>query len=168
MPSEFEDAYEDKERIRGALFTTTISELNMRSPVVVDAGANVVDAVDAMNEQHIGCVLVQKNGKLVGIFTERDVLTRVVFKDGNRGLSVEAVMTRNPETLEDAESLAFALNKMSVGGYRHIPIVDRGGKPIGMLSIRDIVDFLVELFPEDLVNLPPSPAHAIPKSVDGG
>src|SRR5262245_52098871 len=127
MPSEFEDAYEDKERIRGALFSHAISELNVRPPVVVDASSTVIDAVNAMNEHHIGCVLVQRSGKLVGIFTERDVLTRVAFRDGNRALKVEAVMTPKPETLEATESLAFALNKMSVGGYRHIPVVDDAG-----------------------------------------
>ena len=168
MPSEFEDAYEDKERIRGALFTTAIGKLTMRMPVLIDSGATVADAVTAMNGQHIGCVLVQTGGKLVGIFTERDVLKRVALHEGSRAQKVEAVMTRNPATLEANQSLAFALNKMSVGGYRHIPIVDDGGRPVSVLSIRDIVDFIVELFPEDLVNLPPDSKLAIPKTMDGG
>ena len=77
------------------------------------------------------------------------------------------VMTRNPETLEPDNSIAFALNKMSVGGYRHIPIVE-GDKPIGVLSVRDVVDFLVDLFPEDVLNLPPTPNNAITNSIDGG
>src|SRR5262245_31993795 len=100
MGSEFEESYEDAERIRGAMFTSAISELNLRPPVVVDVGTSVVDAVAAMNEHHIGCVLVQSGGKLVGIFTERDGLTRVAFREGNRTMKVGDVMTKSPETLE--------------------------------------------------------------------
>src|SRR5580704_6521566 len=168
MSSEFDDAYEDKERIQGALFTTTIGELTLGPAIVVDAKDSVVSAVNAMNDRHIGSVLVQRDGKLVGIFTERDVLTRVAFRDGNRDLKVESVMTRNPETLEAGETIAFALNKMSVGGFRHIPIVDGDGKPTGVISVRNIVDFLAELFPEDVINLPSHPSLGIPKSIDGG
>jgi CBS domain-containing protein len=168
MTSEFDDAYEDKERIQGALFTTTIGELTLGPAIVVDAKDSVVSAVNAMNDRHIGSVLVQHDGKLVGIFTERDVLTRVAFRDGNHDLKVESVMTRNPETLEAGETIAFALNKMSVGGFRHIPIVDGDGKPTGVISVRNIVDFLAELFPEDVINLPPHPSLGIPKSIDGG
>jgi CBS domain-containing protein len=168
MPSEFEDAYEDKQRIQGTLFDTTIGELTMCPAVVVDPSATVVSAVSAMNDRHTGCVLAQRDGKLVGIFTERDILTRVVFHDHDREIRVEAVMTRNPETLEASESIAYALNKMSVGGYRHIPIVDGDGQPVGVLSVRNIVDFLAELFPEHVLNLPPNPELGIPRSVDGG
>ena len=166
--SEFDDAYEDQQRIRGAIIATPISDLPLRDAVQVDATSTVADAVHAMNENHTGCMLVQKAGKLVGIFTERDVLTKVFFREDSRTVTVEAVMTRSPETLEADESIAFALNKMSVGGYRHIPIVEHGGKPVGVLSVRDIVDFLVDLFPEDVLNLPPSLDNAIARSRDGG
>jgi CBS domain-containing protein len=166
--SEFQDAYEDIERIQGTLLTAPISELSMRTPVLIDASATVVDAVNAMNQHHIGCLLVQRNGKLVGIFTERDVLTRVVFHEGNRTLKVEAVMTASPQTLKSSDNLAFALNRMSDGGYRHVPIVDRAGHPVGVLSVKDIVTFLVDLFPEDVLNLPPSPDLGIAKDADGG
>jgi CBS domain-containing protein len=166
--SEFDDAYEDVQRIRGALFATPISDLKLRAPVMVDAAATVADAVTAMNEHHIGCVLVQKQGRLVGIFTERDVLTRVVFRDGGLTAPVESAMTKGPQTLSAADSVAFGLNKMSVGGYRHVPITDAAGNPVGVLSVRDVVDFLVELFPEDVLSLPPSPDLGIPKSPDGG
>ena len=103
-----------------------------------------------------------------GRVSERDVLTKVVFRDHSNALKVESVMTRRPETLEETASIAYALNKMSVGGYRHIPVVERSGKPIGVLSVRDIVDFLVELFPDGVLNLPPSPEQAIARSLDGG
>jgi CBS domain-containing protein len=166
--SEFEDAYEDTERVRGAALATPVSELMAQKPYVVDADASVVSAVGAMNEHRTGCVLVQKAGKLVGIFTERDVLRRVVFKDGSSNLKVAAVMTPNPETLPPGASVAYALNKMSVDGYRHIPIVDEDGKAIGVLSVKDIVNFVVDFFPESVLNLPADPEKAYPKNEDGG
>ena len=166
--SEFEDAYEDEPLAQNAILTTPISQLALRPPILVDASATVEAAIEAMNAHHIGCVLVRRDGQLVGIFTERDVLTRVVARIDGRTVPVSAVMTRDPETLEPTETLAFALNKMSVAGYRHIPIVDRTGQPVGVLSVRDIVDHLVELFPEDVLNLPPSPRKGIVESADGG
>lgn len=168
MISEFEEAYDDMERVRGAVLETPVSELMAGSPLVVDADATVVAAVNAMNERRTGCVLVEKDGKLVGIFTERDVLRKVIFRDSNRAWKVEAVMTRNPVTLPPSASVAYALNKMSVDGYRHIPIVDRAGKPIGVLSVKDIVQFVAEFFPDSILNLPSEPEQVIPKTADGG
>jgi CBS domain-containing protein len=165
--SEFDDAYEDKERIRGTLLTAPLSELSLRAPILVEPESTVVAAVNAMNEHRTGCVLVQRDGQLVGIFTERDVLTRVIFRNTSATMTVESVMTKDPEALEESQTIACALNKMSVGGYRHIPIVERG-KPVGVVSVRDLVDFLVELFPEGVLNVAPSPAQAIAKSRDGG
>src|SRR5947209_2389132 len=114
--SEFDDAYEDVQRLRGAVLETPVGQLVTEPPLVVDAGATVVSAVNAMNERHTGCVLVQQDGKLVGIFTERDVLRKVIFREGNLGWKVEAVMTRKPHTLRPSASVASALNKMSVDG----------------------------------------------------
>lgn len=94
-------------------------------------------------------------------------MTKDFFRADSHTVPVKSVMTPNPETLEPEDSIAFALNKMSVGGYRHIPIVD-GAKPVGVLSVRDVVDFLVDLFPSDVLNLPPSPKNAITDSIDGG
>lgn len=166
--SEFEDAYEDQQRIRGALLNTPLSELSLRTPVVIEADASVVQAVNAMKEHRTGCVLVARGGKLAGIFTERDVLTSVIYRDESQSLKVASVMTANPETLEATATIACALNKMSEGGYRHIPMVDEGGRPAGVVSIRDLVDFLVELFPEGVHNLPPNPDKALSWAVDGG
>jgi CBS domain-containing protein len=171
--SEFEDAYdvdvaEESDALKHAVLDTPVSELMATDPLVVDADATVVDAVNAMNGHHTGCVLVQRHGNLVGIFTERDVLRRVIFHDGNRQWKVDTVMTKKPVTLPPTASVAYALNKMSVDGYRHIPIVDKKGKAIGVLSVKDIVRFLVEFFPDGVLNLPHDPESAIPKTEHGG
>src|SRR5262245_59884962 len=166
--SEFDDAYEDSQMIRGEILSTPIEDLELRPPIMIDASATVVAAVDAMNTQRTGAVLVQKDGKLVGIFTERDVLTRVIFRENHRNFTIERVMTPNPETLDASATVAFALNKMSVGGFRHIPIVDKSGQPVGVLSLRHIADFVVRLFPQTVLNLPETPDKGIPKTIDGG
>ena len=105
----------------------------------------------------------------MGVFTERDVITRTVFRGDSATANVEVVTAKAPETLEATDNIAFVLNKMSVGGYRHIPIVDDSGTPVGVLSVRDIVDFLADLFPQEILNLPPSDNNkGIAKSTDGG
>ncbi len=172
--SEFEDAYDEDEaseesgNIGGAILDTLISDLPLRDPIVVEATSTVSDAIQAMNDHHTGCVLVQRGGKLIGIFTERDVMTKAFYHDDCRTACVEEVMTADPETLQLDDGIAFALNKMSVGGYRHIPIVQLDGVPVGVLSVRDIVDFLVELFPQEVLNLPPSSDSVVLRSLDGG
>jgi signal-transduction protein with cAMP-binding, CBS, and nucleotidyltransferase domain len=94
-------------------------------------------------------------------------LRKVIFREGASGMKVDAVMTRNPETLPPTASVAYALNKMSVDGYRHIPIVE-AGKPVGVVSVKDIIQFVVEFFPAAVLNLPSNPDKAIAKSEDGG
>jgi len=170
--SEFDDAYDDTsaemERIETAMLETPISELMHHNPFMVDAEDTVLSAVQEMNKHRVGCVLVQKAGKLVGIFTERDVLRRVAFQEGNRTWKVDAVMTPKPETLPPTASVALALNKISVDGYRHLPIVDKTGKAIGIVSVKGIVHFLADFFPRDVLNVPHDAHNMIPKSTDGG
>jgi CBS domain-containing protein len=120
-----------------------------------------------MNGGHVGCALVVRDGKLVGIFTERDVLRKVAgAKLDLTATPVEQVMTPNPDTLPATASIAFALREMSVEGYRHIPLVNADGSPEGVVSVRDIVTWLVEFLPATVLNLPPSPA--ISTTLDGG
>jgi len=106
--------------------------------------------------------------RLVGLFSERDLLTRTLSVRGYGRLAVSKVMTRDPQALRPKDSCAYALNKMSVGRFRHIPLVDENHVPVGMLSIRDVIDFLVELIPEEINNLPPEPQYQFVKTQEGG
>jgi CBS domain-containing protein len=90
-------------------------------------------------------LVVDEAGMLVGIFSERDLLTKL--PDGAtpyRDLRVDQFMTPGPETVTADDTLAFALHKMDVGGYRHLPVV-RNGKPEGVISVRDMLRHITRL-----------------------
>jgi CBS domain-containing protein len=145
-----------------------LTRLHPAAPVTVAPAATAREAVELMNRHRFGCVVViGADGAVAGIFTERDVLRKVAASGKDpAGLSVGDLMTAKPECLPAGATIGFALNKMFVHGYRHIPIVDEKNRPTGIISVRDIVGYLVEYFPEDVINLPPDPfrqeAHAEP------
>ena len=113
-------------------------------------------------------MLIVDEGQLVGVFTERDVLTKLVGTsiDIDR-TPVEELMTRDPECLTLEDVIAYALNKMTIGGFRHVPLVDLHGRPTGVVAMRHIVEYLVDLFPRGVLNLPPSPNLAIARTREG-
>jgi CBS domain-containing protein len=156
--SEFDDSYlEDEHRIRGAILTEPISNIPPREPVALPPGAMLRDAVRAMNQNRTGCVCVVEEGRLIGIFTERDLL-RLSLRDVDPAATpLGKVMTASPETLRPEDGIALALNRMTVGGFRHIPLIDSDGRPVGIVAMRDIVRFIVSLFPDAVLNVPPDP-----------
>ncbi|MFB3818667.1 MAG: cyclic nucleotide-binding/CBS domain-containing protein [Candidatus Methylomirabilales bacterium] len=142
------------------LFQEPIRGLRRRVERVsaVPLGASIGEAARLMRETGTGCVLVERGGTLVGILTERDILNKLVGTGYDPATTpVDGVMTPNPETLRPEDPIAFALQRMSVGGYRHIPLVDAQGRAVGVLSVKDVVDFLVEQFPREVLNIPPEP-----------
>jgi CBS domain-containing protein len=157
-----EGYFEGESHIRGhfdvKLLRSPVSSLPVRPSIVLSSNSSVTDAVRAMQKQHRGCVLVTDDGtrdsKLVGIFTERDVLFRIVDKGRNpASLQLSEVMTADPEVLSTRSSVAYVLNKMSVGGFRHVPVVDDNHCPAFVVAVRDVVEFLVESFPREILTL---------------
>lgn len=133
------------------------SVLPTRKPIMLSPYHSVTDAMRAMKSEHRGVVLVSEDGtthsRVVGIFTERDVLFRIVDQGRNPAtLPISEVMTGDPECLRDDQTIAALLHMMSVGGFRHVPIVDAEGKPVHVVSVRDVVQFLVEAFPQEVLN----------------
>jgi CBS domain-containing protein len=116
-----------------------ISEmLNGRSLVTASKDMSVRAACRQMTEKRIGALLVVDNNRIAGIFTERDALNKILSAgvDPDTAL-VEQVMVRNPQTIGVDKPLAYALYMMAEGGFRHVPVVDQNGVPVGMVSARD-------------------------------
>jgi CBS domain-containing protein len=150
------------------MLETAIGELKRLPAVTVAPTATVARAAELMRKKKIGAVLVKQGRALVGIFTERDLVTRAMPTRAWASAPVKKFMTPRPETLRLADPVAYALNKMSVGRFRHVPLLDAKGELAGILSIRDVVDFIVDLCPEEILNLPSQPELAIAHHPDGG
>jgi CBS domain-containing protein len=135
----------------------SVSRLEPTDPRAVDAGRTVADAVAAMREQNVGCLLITDAGRVVGLFTERDLLTRVLSPGRPLDTPIRLCMTPNPVTVSPKDSVRTAVRRMQKGGYRHLPVVDEEGRPVGILSARRVVHYLVEHFPALVFNLPPQP-----------
>ena len=170
-----DDPYFERPRERrgfdAKLVREPVAELPVRDPLVMAPNDTVTDAMRAMQREHRGCVLVTDDGtvgsKLLGIFTERDVLLRIVDRGKNPAtLPLVDVMTPDPDVLPLNATVAYALNKMSVGGFRHVPVVDDERRPAFVISVRDIVSFLVEAFPREVLNLP-AEGHPTPRQREG-
>ena len=121
--------------------------------VTLSTGDTVRAAVDMMTERRIGAVPVVDDGRLVGIFTERDVVTRVV-KAGRDpdGTLLAKVMTPDPETLAPNDTVRDALDLMQDGHFRHLPVID-GDRLIGIVSIRDLYQSVVDQMGADIIML---------------
>ncbi len=138
-------------------FKKPIRHIRVKRPLTLSPDRTVAEAVEMMQKNRVGCLLVVEKEKMVGIFTERDVLLKVAGKKGVESMKLREVMTPKVEGFEPDDSVAYVLNAMHVGGYRHVPVVDEKGKPVAVISIKDIVGFLIEHFSEDILNLPPAP-----------
>ncbi len=134
------------DRVELSLMADTVGRLSPRAPVLVPADASVAQAVRVLLDEDVGAVLiVDVAGSLIGIFSERDLLTKVAgLEKPLAELPVDQFMTPNPQTVKADDKLAFALRQMDVGGYRHLPIVHEG-KPVGMVSVRDLIRHLTQM-----------------------
>lgn len=148
----------DRQVFDSALLRQPASVLPTRKPLTFAPEHTVTDAIRQMQAEHRGVVVVTVDGTpcsaVKGIFTERDVLFRIVDRGRNPAvLPLSEVMTPDPERLRDDQTIAEVLNMMSVGGFRHIPVVDANDHLTRVVSVRDVVEFLVEKFPREVLNL---------------
>ena len=174
MPTDDDDVFKSGEEecpgpadLESALLLETLDNVTTQPPLVVDAGATLAETISRMREGSRGCTLVIDAGRLVGIFTERDVLMRVVGRpiDFER-TAVRDYMTRDPVTLPSDSSVAFVLNRMLIEGFRHIPLVDADHSVIGVVSMRDLIEYITGFYQKDVLNLPPHP-RATPRAREG-
>ncbi len=136
-----------------------VSRLEPAAARQLDAGRPVAHAVELLRQGRVGCLLVTRGELLVGIFTERDLLVRVLAAGLPLATPVAECMTAGPVTVGPADPVRAALSKMQRGGYRHLPVVDERGRPVGILSAKHIIRYIVEHFPAVVYNHPPTPAY---------
>jgi CBS domain-containing protein len=118
--------------------------LELEETLTVDPGTAAIDVARSMKTARSGCALVVAEGKLLGIFTEHDVLHRMLGADATAAnLSVKELMSPDPEFLRESDSVAAALNKMSIGRYRHIP-VERHDGSYTVTSIKSVLKYLAK------------------------
>jgi CBS domain-containing protein len=128
--------------VERALMGQAVRTLRPPAPISVSPSTPLRDVIQTLIDKRIGCALVVDGNELVGIFTERDVLMTIAGREQELGGdAVREWMTPNPETVEEDDSIAFAIHKMDLGGYRHLPVME-GCEPVGVISIRDVVRHL--------------------------
>jgi len=164
-----ERAHSDTRLESVAVLKRRIREMPPLPPAVaLGHQATVRDAIEVMRQQQLSCVLVVEHGQLVGVFTERDVVTKVAATPLDVDhVPLRDVMQPDPECLQLDDELVYALYQMHRGAYRHVPVVDEQRRPTGLVSMQVIIDALVAAFPQELLNLPPSPAHTTPPTREG-
>jgi CBS domain-containing protein len=144
----------------------SVSRLQPQPAVALGPESTVRQAVALMQAEQVGCLLVCEGPKLVGIFTERDLIKRVLGPKRSLDATLKECMTPNPATVHANEPVGLVLRRMQEGGYRHLPVVDEAGHAVGMLSVKRLVRYLVEHFPNTVCNLPPAP-DAVQKDREG-
>jgi signal-transduction protein with cAMP-binding, CBS, and nucleotidyltransferase domain len=127
---------------------------------------SVAEAVKLMREKRVGCLLVCIDKRVAGIFTERDLVRRVLAANKPLTDAIQNYMTPDPVAVQPRDPITMAIKRMFRGGYRHLPVVLDDGRPVGILSVKRIVHYLVEHFPAAVYNLPPDP-QAVPNKPEG-
>lgn len=145
--------------LRESLSRDAIKTLRMFEPITVGVDRSVGDAIELMQKHRSGYIIIMDQDQPVGIFTERDILTKVLPESIDLKTLVSKIMTRSPKTIKEGSSVSDVIHTMYDGGFRHLPVVNNSGKLCGVISVKRIVEYLVEHFPEAVFNLPPEPVQ---------
>lgn len=149
-----------------------LKALGRRDPIVVSPGTPLGTCIEAIRSGGVGdsVIVADADSRLVGVLTERDIFARLVgaAEGGLVDLAapVETLMNRTPHTLRLDQPVRAALELMETGAFRNIPLVDDDGRIVGIVRQQDILRYLAESFPEELLNLPPRP-HQVMDSPEG-
>ena len=145
-----------------------IRALRSHAPITVQAGSPIAGVIPRMQQGSSGgAALVMSGSELVGIVTERDILLKVLGHDLDPRTSVDGIMTPDPQTLTTDAFLWEALAMMERGHYRHIPLIGDDGVAVGILSQQDVLEYVAEAFPQEILNLPPRPHQKMEKEEGG-
>jgi CBS domain-containing protein len=143
--------------------------LSRRDPLTVRPGTALAECLAMVQQTGVGdsVFVTEKGGKLLGVLTERDIFAKLVRADVDLAQPVETMMVDHPWTLHLEEPVRHAIDLMQTGRYRNVPLVDDDNILVGVVRPVDVLKFLAEAFPEELLNLPPRP-HQRMVAQEGG
>ncbi|HEY7524008.1 MAG TPA: CBS domain-containing protein [Candidatus Limnocylindrales bacterium] len=152
-----------------SLVDERLKVVSRREPVTVRPGTTLAECVRAIQRTGTGdsVFVTTPEGRLDGVLTERDIFARLVGGDVDLSLPVETLMTTQPNTLHLDQPVRDAIALMQTGRYRNVPLVDDDGGLVGVVRPVDLLKYLAEAFPEELLNLPPRP-HQLMEQAEGG
>lgn len=131
--------------VERALLSDRVQLFQGRKPLVVSPTMPVREVLRLLVDNKVGCVLVVDQGQAVGIFTERDALMKLDESSSQwADKPVSEFMTAGVQSLPPNSKIAFAVHRMDQGGYRHVPVVNEKGEPVGIVSVRDILGYLTK------------------------
>lgn len=144
-----------------------VSHLDLSGFSTATRETPVRTVVSRMRDEKHNVCLVTTDERLVGIFTDRDILTKVVDQPDVLEQPIETVMTADPVTATAVMSAADALRLMQKGHFRNLPVLDNNGKVLGDMTHQSILDYLAARYPIEVLNLPPDPER-FPRKPEGG
>jgi CBS domain-containing protein len=130
-------------------------------PGMIPSGTPLRDALSAMRERGGEAILISNGRRLAGILTERDVLTRILGNEVDQDRPVDEFMTTAPHTIAADATLVQAMQAMEQGHFRNLPLIDDQGNVVGLLRQQDLLGYVAEAFPQEILNLPPRPHQQI-------
>jgi CBS domain-containing protein len=134
-----------------------VIHLNLTEFTQVEIGTSIRATIEKMRQENHNCAFITDQGRLVGIFTDRDILRKVVAASESWDQPIETVMTTQPLTVNTSDPADTALNLMNEKHFRNVPVLDNKGSVVGNLTHYAIVKYLADRFPESVYNLPPEP-----------
>ena len=145
----------------------TLEHFDLKPAAVAELDTPLFEVVRAMQDKRTGCASIVEGGVVKGVFTERDLITRVLGKGVDLSKPVKDYMTPDPHVLKPTDSVAQAIELINRYRHRSIPLVDDQKRLAGLITVRSIITFLAEHFPTEVYNLPPSP-EIMDETAEGG
>lgn len=153
--------------LKEELMNERVSHLDLSGFCQIASGTAVRDALTAMRQNKTNVCLVTRDGSLTGIFTERDVLTKVATTPEKLDVPVDDIMTANPITVAPDSSAADALWLMDEKKFRNLPVVSQSGQILGNMTHQAVISYLAARYPVEVLNRPPRPDQ-FPQKQEGG
>jgi CBS domain-containing protein len=143
-----------------------LTVLSRREPVAVAPGTSLAECLRAIQHSGVGdsVIVADGAGRLAGVLTERDIFGKLIGTDADLSQPVDTVMNTSPHTLRLESTVRDAMELMQTGRYRNVPIIDEDRIVQGIVRQQDIIKYLAEAFPEELLNLPPRPHQQMRES----